>query len=427
MKISRLAALFALLAFAFNTVFAQGLPIVERCHVSYQGNVSEFENWLAGKQSFNTNNQEVYRIPVVVHVLHTGEVYGEGAHLTKAQVEAQIRILNEDFRRRPGTKGFNTHPDGGDAQIEFVLANTAPDGSPTDGVIVKDISNLPAPPPEAGNLVMYGAHYSYWNPEKYLNIWSVPGIPQDVLLGFARFPESDLPGLEDEHETSWVLPGKGEIDGVAINAFHFGDRGLQSRYNLGRTATHEVGHFLGLFHTWGPNSNDQDGCSLDDFCQDTPTISDRTSGCPVGLISCDGRPVMIENYMDYSDDACMNIFTNDQISRMRTVLKHSPRRKTLYTSPVLENPLKSPTDLASLVKIYPNPASDKVHIFFEKHKLENVQITLTDLTGQTIFSKTFEQLFEESIEVTLPRTAERMILLQVETGKLSYRQKLLVR
>lgn len=427
MKISRLPVLFSLLLLAFHTSFAQDLPIAERCNAGYEGNVSEFESWLAGKQSFSASNQETYRIPVVVHVLHSGEDYGEGAHLTKEQVEAQIGILNEDFRRRPSTRGFNTHPDGGDAQIEFVLAKTAPDGSPTEGVVVKDMSSLPAPPPQAGNLVMYGAHYSYWNAEKYLNIWSVPGIPQDVLLGFARFPVSDLPGLKDENETSWTLPGKGEIDGIAINAFHFGDRGLQSRYNLGRTATHEVGHFLGLFHTWGPNSNDQDGCSLDDFCQDTPTIRDRTSGCPVGLISCDGRPVMIENYMDYSDDACMNIFTNDQISRMRTVLEHSPRRKSLLSSPVLENPLKSPTSLADLVKVYPNPAHDKFHISFEEHKLENVQITLTDLTGKTIFSKGFEQLFEESIEVKLPKTSERMVILRVQTGNLAYRQKLLVR
>ncbi len=427
MKIPGLITLCTLLFLTLNTSFAQEFPVVERCEVSFEGNVSEFESWLAGKQSFSVSNQQVYRIPVVVHVLHTGETYGEGAHLTKQQVAKQIDILNEDFRRRLGSRGFNTHPDGGDAQIEFVLAKTAPDGSASDGIVARDISDLPLPPAEAGNLVMFAAHYSYWNPEKYLNIWSVPGIPQDVLLGFARFPESDLPGLEDENQTSWTLPGKGEIDGVAVNAAHFGDRGIQSRYNLGRTATHEVGHYLGLFHTWGPNSHETDGCELDDFCQDTPAIRDRTSGCPVGLISCDGRPVMIENYMDYSDDACMNIFTNDQISRMRTVLEHSPRRKSLLNSPVLDTPLKFPTELAGLINIYPNPASNRFQISFAAHKLENVQVTLTDLTGQTLFSKSFERLFEESIEVTLPKTAERMILLQVQTGSLSYRQKLLIR
>lgn len=427
MKIPGLLILLSFLFLTFDASFAQELPVVERCNVSYQGNVIEFEGWLKSKQHFSVSNQTIYRIPVVVHVLHTGEIYGTGAHLTKEQVARQINILNEDFRRRQGTRGFNTHPAGGDAHIEFVLAKTAPDGSPTEGMVMKDISDLPLPPAEAGNLIMYAAHYSYWDPEKYLNIWSVPDIPQDVLLGFARFPESDLPGLEDENQTRWTLPGKGEIDGVAINAFHFGDRGLQSRYNLGRTATHEVGHYLGLFHTWGPNSHETDGCELDDFCQDTPAIRDRTSGCPVGLISCDGRPVMIENYMDYSDDACMNIFTNDQISRMRTVLEHSPRRKSLLNSPVLDNPLKFPIELASLINIYPNPAGEKFRISFEAHKLKNVQVILTDLTGQTLFSESFEELFEESIEVTLPKTAERMILLQVQSGNLFYRQKLLIR
>lgn len=427
MKIVRSFRLLICLILFANKALAQELPIVERCAVSYTGNAEVFNEWLIEKQGFSALNQTVYRIPVVVHVLHLGEAYGEGSHFSKQQVERQISILNEDFRRRPGTRGFNTHPEGGDAQIEFVLARVAPDGSPTEGIITKDISDLPLPPPAAGNIVMYGAHYSYWDPEKYLNIWSIPGFPQDVILGHARFPESDLPGLEDENQTSWTLPDIGEVDGVAIISHHFGDRGIQSRYNLGRTATHEMGHFLGLFHTWGPNSHGQDGCSVDDFCQDTPNVRDRTSGCPVGLLSCDGTPAMIENYMDYSDDACMNVFTNDQISRMRTVLEHSPRRKSLLSSPVLDNPLKSPTDLTDLINVYPNPARDRFHIAFEAHKLENVQITLTDLTGQTLFSQSFNQVFEESIEVTLPPTAERMILLRIQTGELSYHQKLMIR
>lgn len=424
MKFFRFLIIFSLLT---HLVQAQKFPVADRCNVSPPGNLVHFESWLASKQAFSTANKTIYRIPVVVHVLHSGDPYGEAAHLSKEQVASQIRILNEDFNRRPGTRGFNSHPDGADAQIEFVLAKMAPDGTPTNGIVTIDITDMPLPPTEAGNLIMYAAHYSYWNPEQYLNIWSVPGIPQDVLLGYARFPESDLPGLEDENNPSWTLPGTGEIDGVAINAFHFGERNIESRYNLGRTATHEVGHYLGLFHTWGPNSNDADGCTLDDFCEDTPRISVRTSGCPTGLLSCDGRPVMVENYMDYSDDACMNIFTNDQISRMRTVLENSPRRKSLIASPVLDTPLKTPAILTDLIKVYPNPASDRFHITFEDHELENIQITLTDLTGQTVFSKKFDQVFEESIEVRLPKTTERMLLLHLKTGDLYYRQKLLIR
>ena len=109
------------------------------------------------------------------------------------------------------------------------------------------------------------------------------------------------------------------MDGVAVNAHHFGETGKAGPYSLGRTLTHEIGHFLGLFHVWGPNDHDVDGCELDDFCEDTPPTRAMSSGCPTNALACDGRPAMIQNYMDYSDDACMNIFTNDQIARMRTV------------------------------------------------------------------------------------------------------------
>jgi PKD repeat protein len=99
---------------------------------------------------------------------------------------------------------------------------------------------------------------------------------------------------------------------------------------MGRTLTHETGHWLGLRHIWG------DGVCAEDFVADTPPADGPSRGCQVGRVSC-GNVNMVQNYMDYSDDACFNIFTNGQKARMRTVMEVSPRRSTLRTSTVCGN------------------------------------------------------------------------------------------
>ena len=268
----------------------------------------------------------VYRIPVVIHVIHLGEPVGEGYNLSRERVESQIRVINEDYRRKPGTRGYNEHPDGGDARIEFVLANTAPDGSDTEGIVRVNMNEVENPHSQSGKFDFY-AFYSYWNPEHYLNIWSVPmpGL-ENLVLGEATGPETDLPGGDE------FTPGEPlQAEGVIINASHFGETNTDSDYNLGRTLTHEIGHYLGLLHTWGSNS-----CENNDYCQDTPPVGKPVLGCPTTPpIGCDGRPVMIENFMNYGLDQCMNTFTNDQIERMHYVLEHSPRRHSLLSSPGL--------------------------------------------------------------------------------------------
>jgi hypothetical protein len=149
------------------------------------------------------------------------------------------------------------------------------------------------------------------------------GFVSRNLLGYAQFPDgSGLAGLEDSYGTA-------QTDGIVIGYKYFGssDKGdfpvLLAPFDLGRTTTHEVGHWLGLRHIWGDGD-----CSVDDFCGDTPNASEPSYGCPVNKTSC-GSLDMVENYMDYTDDICMNSFTPDQAERMHTVLKTSPRRAEL--------------------------------------------------------------------------------------------------
>lgn len=256
------------------------------------------------------------RVPVVVHVLHRGEAVGSGNNHTQARILRQIQLLNDDFRRREGTRGWNDHPDGADPRIEFVLATEDPEGRPTDGIVRVDVAS--AEPPEHGSSFQYWAHYSYWDPERYLNVWSVPlEEVADAYLGEATGPETDLPG------SHLLAPGEPiQPEGILVNAPHLGEAERASPHALGRTLTHEMGHYLGLLHLWGDGE-----CGTNDYCADTPAVSGPIQGCgPSTALSCDGSPVQARNYMTYAPDACMDLFTRDQVARMRHVLLHSPRR-----------------------------------------------------------------------------------------------------
>ena len=289
-----------------------------------QQKMVEFKAQLAGSRQAAT----VITIPVVVHIVHNGETVGSGRNISLAQVQAQLAVLNEDYRRKAGTRGFNDNPVGADIEIEFCLSVVNPQGQPMaePGIdrynggranwTKDDIDGVLKPS-------------TYWNPDKYYNIWVVdindPSIGGQ-LLGYAQFPGlSNLPGIPTDSPAS--------TDGVVIyyKAFGSADKGtfpvLQSPYNLGRTLSHETGHWLGLRHIWG------DANCGDDFCADTPTQASASSGCQVGRVSC-GTTNMVQNYMDYSNDACFNIFTLNQKDRIRAVMAISPRRLSLLSSNV---------------------------------------------------------------------------------------------
>lgn len=348
-----------------------------------------FEQWMSqklkerGDSPFKRVEEAVYTIPVVVHIIHRGEQEGVGTNIPYEQVLDQIRILNEDYRRQnPDT--INTpgifQPVAADTRIEFVLAQQDPNGFPTNGIVRV-----------RGNRESYGlsaastlSELSFWPSEFYLNIWVAPLSPG--LLGYASFPVSDvLEGLEDAVDNP-------ATDGVVINYQYFGSIGNASSQSLGRTTTHEIGHFLGLRHIWGDPVG-QDPCEEDDYVEDTPLQATETTGCPDEKTSC-GNINMIQNYMDYTDDACMNIFTEDQKTRMRIVLENSKRRTSLLTSPALEPPVLADNDAGISRIVSPAPSecdgniTPEISVFNAgQNQLESFRVSLF-LQGNLIEEKT---------------------------------------
>ncbi len=243
----------------------------------------------------------ITRIPVVVHV-----VWNTAAqNISDAQIQSQIDVLNRDFRM--------TNPDIGqvpaawqpltaDARIEFFLAATDPNGNPTNG-ITRTPTNV-ASFAQAGNPVKFAAQggADAWPADKYLNIWVCP--LGGGLLGYAQFPG-----------------GPANTDGVVILQSAFGTIGTAtSPFDKGRTATHEIGHWLNLFHIWG---DDGTGCGGSDEVADTPNAAGPNYGCPAfPHATCGNGPNgdMFVNYMDYTDDACMFMFTAGQVARMQAAL-----------------------------------------------------------------------------------------------------------
>ena len=236
----------------------------------------------------------IARIRVVVHVVYRLA----SQNISDAQIQSQLKVLNQDFRaantdrnKTPAAwKGLVSDP-----RIEFVLhrvtrtQTTRASFGIDDGV--KKSSGGGVPP---------------LDPRKFLNIWVC--ALSGGLLGYAQFPG-----------------GPTATDGVVINYRAFGTSGTaQAPFNKGRTATHEVGHFLNLRHIWG----DTEDCSGSDLVADTPNAAGPNFGAPnFPKVSCNNGPNgdMFMNYMDYVDDVAMFMFTTQQVLRMRTALA-GPRR-----------------------------------------------------------------------------------------------------
>ncbi len=247
-------------------------------------------------QSNHKKSRSIITIPVVVHVVYNLAVQ----NISDAQIQSQIAVLNKDFRKL-NTDFLNTpgsfQPLAADCQIEFVLAKRDPNGDSTTGItrtatLTTSFTN--------NNNVKSSATggKDAWPATAYLNIWVCK--LSGGLIGYGQFPG-----------------GPAATDGVVISYKAFGTMGAAlPPFNKGRTATHEIGHWLNLYHIWG---DDAGSCNGTDVVEDTPNQGNSNTGVPVyPKISCNNAPFgdMFMNYMDYTDDIAMTMFSVGQKARM---------------------------------------------------------------------------------------------------------------
>jgi hypothetical protein len=261
-------------------------------------------------------SRSVITIPVVFHIVYEANL----ENITDAQVFSQINVLNEDFRRLnqnfEGQTPAAFKPLAADVEIEFCLAKTDPQGNPATGInrYPTNVSVFSNQNDKIKFRAQGGA--DAWPRDRYLNIWVCE--LESPLLGFAQFPGG--PAATDGIVLSYKVVGRTpENPQTGAN-------------NLGKTASHEVGHWLNLIHIWG---NETEGCADTDQLNDTPNQDKANTGRPVfPRISCGNGPNgdMFVNYMDYTDDICHTMFTNGQKQRMRAVLAPGGSRASLTSS-----------------------------------------------------------------------------------------------
>jgi len=322
---------------------------------------------LAQAPAANSSQRQVITIPVVVHVIYKAP----DENISDAQVQSQMDALNRDYRAQNSDtanvpqifKALRA-----DCRIEFCLARQDPAGQPTNGIdrfltaldsftIGTDMKTAP-----------YGV--PGWDNTRYLNIW-VCHLSHG-LLGFSSCPPNFIPATQD---------------GCVIRYTAFGTNGTATYpFNMGRTATHEVGHWLGLLHTWG---DDGGACSGSDLIDDTPNQADANFGCPTyPHPTCSNSSDMFMDYMDYVDDRCMLLFTYGQNGRMDYVLYQL--RPGILSSNACEVPAGfASNELAVLLSISPNPTAGNILISTGSVLNKNIVVTCTNQNGQRVMEQTF--------------------------------------
>jgi hypothetical protein len=332
-------------------------------------------NWILAQAG--GSQQTVINIPVVFHILYNDTTQ----NLSDAVVLSQLDVINEDYRRQnpdTGQTPLAFRSVAADCEIQFCLAQRTPGGQSTNGIIHKFTSVASFNDYEQTKFNQFGGDDA-WDASKYMNVW-VAAFSNPNFLGIGTFPNSVPP----------------ESDGIVINFKACGRIGdhLMDHYNKGRSLTHEVGHWLNLLHVWG---DDGHLCSSDDGVSDTPLQSGETYGCPAypRYDSCSSSlpGVMFMNYMDYTDDECMNIFTEGQKMRMLSALNLD--RTSLLTSDGCLGVGISENEIRKYISVFPNPASRELTIKSERMDITGYEIQ--NVVGKTITSDVYPLPFTETI------------------------------
>lgn len=324
---------------------------------------SATQAWIRHQESSVSERMPI-TIPVVVHVVWYWQ--DEVQNISDEQIFSQIEALNEDFRAL--NDNISTVPDEfkvdiADTEIEFCLATIDPEGNSTNGIVRMrtDFEKVGSKDDVLFSTFRTGS--DIWNSEEYLNIYVVD--LDESVNGKASFPGAQTP----------------DKDAVVINYRYFGRMGTalnHQPYHMGKTTTHEVGHFLNLRHIWG-----NFGCAADDSVADTPAQENSYLGaCPTHPQSSCGSNDMFMNYMDYTNDECLAMFTIGQKQRMLATLNTC--RSGLKNANACGMVSPPPSDTSQIIQIFPNPASDYITIYFQTKIPEEINLYLYNAAGQLV-------------------------------------------
>lgn len=266
------------------------------------------QNYIQNAPNLSVNAEILY-VPLVVHIVWNSANPVE--NISDAQIMSQIDVIYKDFRRL-NEDADDTWPQAADMEIEFYLAQQDPDGNPTNGITRTETTVASWGTSDNIKFSSSGG-VDAWDPTRYFNFWV--GNIGGGILGYATFPTS----AGDPNDGIVMSPqyfGSSDYEAAAGETFY-----LSAPYDKGRTTTHEMGHYFNLFHIWG---DDGSACSGSDLVDDTPNQGGSTFGCPSGVLTdacaTTDPGFMYQNYMDYTDDGCMNLFTEGQKERMRATL-----------------------------------------------------------------------------------------------------------
>lgn len=353
------------------------------------GTLDDFERWMEQKivehkaASAEGRMQTSFTIPVIVHVIHTGQAVGTSYNISTAQINSQLDVLNEDYRRLNADTSLIPaiwKSVAADCEINFCPATVDPNGLPLNTPGIERINATTRGWSISGLTNTYITNNikpaTIWNTNKYLNVWVVPDYTNGAgidLLGYATFPAgSTLSGITSSSTST--------TDGFVCWYKSYGRVGnLDPTYNKGETATHEIGHWLGLRHIWG------DATCGTDYCNDTPIAQSANYGChahPYHLGLCSGNTTgeMFMNYMDYSDDACLYMFTNDQKTRVQTCMSNSPMRVAQAASTACNSVVSAGDDAAALQITSPVASSCATSIIPQFKLINYGNVPLTSCT-----------------------------------------------
>lgn len=364
-----------------------------------QAKIDANEQDAANYQAMYPNGYQtraVVTIPVVVHV-----VYGTTAeNISATRIYEQIQVLNDDYNKL-NSDAVNIPSAwqniAADCDVQFCLASRDPQGNWTSGIERVSTTVAEFGTDDAVKYTSSGGADA-WDRNVYLNLW-VCDLGQ-WLLGYAQFPNMAA-----------------ATDGVVIHYKYFGKTGAVSPFNKGRTATHEVGHWLNLRHIWG---DDGGSCNGSDQCADTPNQGSETYGTYApGTVMTDACTAsapgyMWCNYMDYTDDGSMYFFTQNQKTRMWAALNGS--RSPLLTSLgcVLNN--VDNLTLTHMFSVYPSPSNGKVTLDFGIAAPSDYDITVYNTLGEVVSTEHVAMLSERTMQLDLSDQSAGIYFVEVRNS-----------